>query len=416
MFSPFLDFFRNDTVIELSQSDIRVFNSYFKNYYFSDYVDTLRQDLFYILYKYKKPRILNTEEVKKPHLKEIRKKLIKITKNIDVDEIRKRTILNSYLSSFFVRKFLENIDQNTKPKEMKEIFQNLLKELDEEKEKLEKYEEIFHQILTGTTGGTQNSSLRYLDGKGIINLIENEKILRILQVFEKNFGDTLYSKNNIEHNEFNDISYGRDNVIPSEFCIDFLFDYKLLNDKLLRLKKTEQAETTDIVLIVDESGSMNEKEKEIYAKAMFLKLLQVAIKNRRNLYYIGFSDEAALRFKCESGKYDFDELRDLLVSMDNGGTNFFNAFKLLFRLIYEKEIKIGNSTEFIFLTDGEDCSESSNANFNVNEYENLINKFNLVLLDNTYKKLRNNNHWILKFSKQIFNNFLSIYQHIKSNF
>ncbi len=131
------------------------------------------------------------------------------------------------------------------------------------------------------------------------------------------------------------------------------FYKKLLEHSLIQYELTgiDRRGRGPIVLCVDESGSMA-GNRDIWAKAVAMALIQIAQKQKRDCVLIHF-DSRVTRLDKFSKVVDMPTLMDSISHFSNGGTDFVPPLNAAI-----KNIKDGNkNADIVFITDG--CSDLS---------------------------------------------------------
>jgi len=145
-------------------------------------------------------------------------------------------------------------------------------------------------------------------------------------------------------------------VIPSEMVklphpvlkLDFLrrFGEKQLLQYALR--EREEKGKGPIVTCLDLSGSMS-GEKEIWAKAVALATLALAVKEKRAYELITFSEEVKMTKEFERDHTpDIEDIVEIAEANYGGGTDFESPLRHAMNAIESK-----NKADILFITDGE---------------------------------------------------------------
>jgi uncharacterized protein with von Willebrand factor type A (vWA) domain len=150
-------------------------------------------------------------------------------------------------------------------------------------------------------------------------------------------------------------------VLPSELAglrgnrIQRLMTLSKVMEKraLQYLMRGEQTETRGpIVLLVDESSSMQVGGKETWSKALALAILSTAVKQNRVMYFVGFSCGIRRSMRIDPRAVDFNRVAGLLNYRSSGGTSFDAALTKALEVIdSEPTFK---KADIILVTDGED--------------------------------------------------------------
>jgi uncharacterized protein with von Willebrand factor type A (vWA) domain len=116
-----------------------------------------------------------------------------------------------------------------------------------------------------------------------------------------------------------------------------------------RLDGKEPKGRGPIVMVLDESGSM-EGEPEVWAKAVFLALHEVALRQNRAVALVQFSSEASRALTFRPGKPDPEALAAAVESFMGGGTDFGPALMEAVRVV-EQEGGF-RAADVVLVTDG----------------------------------------------------------------
>ena len=121
--------------------------------------------------------------------------------------------------------------------------------------------------------------------------------------------------------------------------------YRRLNDRALLCRKmrgNDKAKKGDIIVCLDESGSMS--DCIMLAKAIALACMAVAKKQKRNFALIRFSDQAKHELNV-----DLANVAELMDSFMNGGTEYSAAFEAILKVIANNKQK---NADVLFISDG----------------------------------------------------------------
>jgi len=416
------------TSLNVNRADLNLYWNYYR-FYFKNWKlssDHLVQDLFLLLYKWTKPELKEAEKVKSERVKDLIQKMSKVIDKIgneNIEKIRQTTRLNSKATATFIEKFFENLGTNaeglvnTAPGEIENAMEKALEEAEKILEEYQKYRNRLKEIF----GGTEAGLMTFLNEQQIMKLIDNTNVKEILDLLDKHYGDEIFtSRKGLEVEGLSGIKFSNEiPPLPSEIVLEeILPDYitlKYTKNELANYEKQKLAEVPALVFIVDESGSMSGLKINM-AKALFLKLASLCIKNRKPIIYIGFSDVAKTRMKIIDYSMihrnnDFgDQFLDVLTAFMCGGTNFKSA-------IEEAHYQLSNTKlpeyEIVFITDGGDSGSSWNS---TPECLMELKPLYLILLDDTYDELANGEHWVLKNMKNYVNNYIDAYNDLKKIF
>jgi uncharacterized protein with von Willebrand factor type A (vWA) domain len=201
-------------------------------------------------------------------------------------------------------------------------------------------------------------------------LFKNEKLRKLSLMVGSLKQEMLSSRRKVwskRGSEVYDISLGDDlgRVIPGELAFlkhralrrDFM--RRLLEKKLLQYYLKEEKGRGPLVVCVDGSSSMS-GDKEIWAKAVCLTLLEIAKRERRKFIVIVFSGKGAplrvfgsdMRERWEMKEKEIIELADYF---PGGGTDFEDPIDKALEFLRESKFKKG---DVVFITDGE-CDVNS---------------------------------------------------------
>lgn len=150
------------------------------------------------------------------------------------------------------------------------------------------------------------------------------------------------------------IEYGDDipRVLPAELALfgneqtKKLQSLRYLKKELAQFEKeSEQSKTMgDIVVVLDESGSMSTDDNIVKAKAMLFGIMELAKHDNRKVHLIGFG-----------GEYEGYEIKDLNmeVLLEQVVFNFRNYGRTNFEVPLRKAMNLcGKDSDIVFITDG----------------------------------------------------------------
>jgi uncharacterized protein with von Willebrand factor type A (vWA) domain len=131
------------------------------------------------------------------------------------------------------------------------------------------------------------------------------------------------------------------------------FRKKYLEKQLLqyRLRGKEKKGKGPVVVCVDESGSM-QGNRDVWAKAVALALLQIAQQQKRNFALIHF-DSSVTRTDEFNGPVDQNRLMDTIAYFTGGGTSFEEPMDKAAEIINKD--KNYNDADIILISDGDCC-------------------------------------------------------------
>jgi len=404
------------SLYKVNRADLNLYWNYYK-YYFNNWKlasDYLIQDLFFLLYKWKKPTLKDENKAKSERIKNLIRKMKTLIEKIgekNIDKIREKARLNIRATVMFIEEFFKNLNNK---QNVEEAVAGALAKVEEILIDFEKYRNKLKEIF----GSSEQGLNTFLNDRTILELANDTRIREILDLIDKYYeGEIFTSKTGIETEGYFGIKFSNElPPFPSEIILEELLPnyltFKFLKNELMNYEKEKLTEIPALVFIVDESKSM-EGLKINMAKALFLKLASLCFKNRKPVIYIGFSDKAKTRLKITdySILYKNDSFSDMfldtLTSFMNGGTNFANAINQLISELNKTKIE---NYEIVFITDGGDSQTQMPEGFK--ELKPLY----LILLDDTYNELVKRNHWILSNMKNYVNNYIDAYHDLKQLF
>lgn len=167
------------------------------------------------------------------------------------------------------------------------------------------------------------------------------------------------TKSDFAREEVADVEVGNEisRVLPGELArlvdpdleLSFLADYS--ERKLLQYRMTgkEEQGRGPIVLCLDESGSMS-GDREIWCKAIFLALMEVAKRQKRSAALIHFNSSVSRVDMFRPGKFTALDVMDAAEHFSSGGTSFEAPLKAAQKVI--EETGGFRKADVIFVTDG----------------------------------------------------------------
>lgn len=163
--------------------------------------------------------------------------------------------------------------------------------------------------------------------------------------------------------------------------------YKRYSEKTLLEYKTMGIEDFKgpIVVCLDSSGSMNEGNKEAWAKAVAIATLQLAIEQKRSYRCILFCTYVIATLDFEDGELDIDKMLKLTDVEPTGGTSFEEPLIKALESIEDSKFK---KADILFITDGypfKSLSEKFKDKFNLAK-ENKGFKVQSILIEETNDK------------------------------
>lgn len=196
-------------------------------------------------------------------------------------------------------------------------------------------------------------------------LFKNEKLRRLSLMVGSLKEEMLSSRRKVwskRGSEVYDISLGNElgRIIPTELVSlrhkalrrDFL--KKFVEGRLLQYYLKEEKGRGPLIVCVDGSSSM-QGDKEIWAKAVCLSLLEIAKRQRRKFIVVVFSSGGTpVRVFGSAGKKGWgmreDDIIELAGYFPGGGTDFEAPLNKALGFLQESKFKRG---DIVFITDGE---------------------------------------------------------------
>ena len=161
--------------------------------------------------------------------------------------------------------------------------------------------------------------------------------------------------------ELTDIECGNDlgRVIPSELMLlndemgELVFFKKYLERGLIQYKLEETPPETKgpIVICLDNSSSMK-GVPEIWSKAIFLSMAQIATDQKRAVKIIHFNKDVVRVDTFPAGEIDPEQLLDSCAFFSGGGTRYEPVLQEAFVTIMESSDKGFKKADVVFITDG----------------------------------------------------------------
>jgi uncharacterized protein with von Willebrand factor type A (vWA) domain len=168
------------------------------------------------------------------------------------------------------------------------------------------------------------------------------------------------TKSEFAREEVADVEVGAEipQLLPAELArlvdvdleLSFLADYS--ERKLMQYRMTGQAEAGKgpIVLCLDESGSMR-GDREVWCKAIFLALMEVAKRQKRAAALIHFCGSTSRVDVFAPGKFTANDVMDAAEHFTGGGTSFEAPLRTAQEVIDRKTGGF-DKADVIFVTDG----------------------------------------------------------------
>ncbi len=228
------------------------------------------------------------------------------------------------------------------------------------KNSLEKVNEIKDML---EMWGTEDGRPQTIEGK--TELISKIKSNKMFQKLAKELGKLRKLAKSTMNKRF---TYGRgqrvgvefgnrlNKVLPSEFALlankdtEALFYKKFVDKKLKQYKeKTEIYEGRGhVIYMVDESGS-TEGDRAIWAKALGIAMMDIAVKDHRNFAFIPFDTRVGNVHHVNYENYSGDIVLQIANTFLGGGTNFTAPIEVATKLLEEDRY---DDADLIFVTDG----------------------------------------------------------------
>jgi uncharacterized protein with von Willebrand factor type A (vWA) domain len=228
------------------------------------------------------------------------------------------------------------------------------------KSSLEKVNEVKDML---EMWGTEDGRPKTIEGK--TELISKIKNNRMFQKLAKELGKLRRLAKSTMNKRF---TYGRgqrigiefgdklNKVLPSELALlanketKALFYKKFVDKKLKQYKeRTEIFEGRGhIIYMVDESGS-TEGDRSIWAKALGVAMMDIAVKDHRNFAFIPFDTRVGNVHHVNYENYSEDIVLKIANTFLGGGTNFTAPIELATKLLMEDRYE---NADLIFVTDG----------------------------------------------------------------
>ncbi|MFA6971797.1 MAG: VWA domain-containing protein [Gallionella sp.] len=149
-------------------------------------------------------------------------------------------------------------------------------------------------------------------------------------------------------------------LLPSQFAMDDdLFLKKLLNKELLKKKYTQRQEKRQILyMIVDNSGSMDDKASNTFrkfeiCKAVAIALMKKLIDNEDLFYFRWFSGQPQSLHKIKTKKDAIAFVPYIMYNRDgDGDTNIMYALETACQDIKSKKVDKADMMDILLITDG----------------------------------------------------------------
>ena len=227
-------------------------------------------------------------------------------------------------------------------------------------------------------GGTEGGNLQFVSYEDKIilarELMHNHKLKEISDQLGKM--KKMLSKINKKPSkigyELCDITLGNkinkcissEKLLLSEEGLENNFYKKYMNKSLMQydVKGTQEMQGP-IVVCLDDSGSMD-GDRDSWAKAIAIAMLQLAIKQKRNYRCIIFSNGVDAVYDFDRTNYDPNKVLQMASFFNGGGTNFLKPLRKAVESIEESKYR---KADILFITDG-----SPDSNLPESFYNKLI--------------------------------------------
>ncbi|ENN96671.1 hypothetical protein J422_00996 [Methanocaldococcus villosus KIN24-T80] len=314
--------------------------------------EKLSEDIFYAFFKY----VVEFNEAVEEKFR-INKAILKgLIKNIEYEKIRLLTELDETNAGIATVILCEEIFKNFK--KFNGSASDLVREI------LKQNSKNILEIIEGINSfGFGKGEKNYNDPEDKLKLanriLQDKKLLKIIKklgklkllainTYKNNVKQQLsevYSVslgNEIKYLLPKEIAYLSDEILYYEFIRRFI-EKKLLNYSLISYKDSEGA----IIVCLDHSGSMF-GEKEIWAKAVVLSLIEIAKRKKRKIYYIAFDDDVRFEKEIDPKNIKYEDVIEIASVFYGGGTNFEKPISRAMDVIKEKYM----DADILLITDG----------------------------------------------------------------
>ncbi|NPA62919.1 MAG: hypothetical protein GXN95_05135 [Methanococci archaeon] len=344
---------------------------------FSPIHEKLAEDIFYAFFKY----VVEFNDVIEEKF-EINKKILEgAIKNIEYEKSKLLTELDEVNAGtatiMFCEKFFENLKLAKLNKELKkfssgggeksrdleeklkEIGKNAMKEVSNEISEIVQGFNAIEGIGKGKgdkkrLSPTERIKLadKILSNNKVRSIIKKLGRLRSLAISEyrskiKHYSGEIYSikvGRDLKYLLTREIVNFSDEILYYDFLRRFM-DKKLLvydiNEKLDKQKGP-------IVVLLDHSGSMY-GEREIWGKAVALSILEIAKREKRDIYYIAFDDGVRFEKRIDPKNITVEEIIEIASLYFGGGTNFILPLNRAMEVIKTSDFK---NADILLITDG----------------------------------------------------------------
>ena len=255
--------------------------------------------------------------------------------------------------------------------QQEEQLEKLIEEINKDalikaEEKVKTAMQLENMMNGGQSAGMGSSLLHDENIDNVLELAENTEIKKILELLSGLTGLGTFTKKRYTEFQRGEVhgykigSFDDERIVPSELALpDDLFYAKLAESELLLQERKIREAKGAIYVLLDKSGSMEENEKKIWAKAVALALYNRARKEKRD-YYIRFFDGTPYQLYKVSKKSKANDVMNMLRYIASirasGGTNISRAIITACEDIKDGHVK--GTSEIILITDGEDEIDS----------------------------------------------------------
>jgi uncharacterized protein with von Willebrand factor type A (vWA) domain len=239
------------------------------------------------------------------------------------------------------------------------------------------------------------------------NMFNSTKIKRISDIIGSLQTTSSNKKSQSENSiSINDVTLG--DSIPKILPLERMklinsitkkdFYNKYLNKQLLQYDNGESSNKYkgSIIVCIDMSLSMLENDNELYAKALLVKLHDIAVKEHRSFVSIAFADDVLDVFQHTKSSFKVEEFIKFIQLNVSFGTDFESPLTEAIQYINKERYK---DADIIFITDGgAEVSDEFKAKFN-----SIKLKKNFKVYSVNISQDETNNMYLKKFSDEIIN-------------
>lgn len=328
-------------------------------------------DIFGSLYKYApKPRDPEFAPINEKWADQIYNEISNL---LEWKKLRERTIMNAEAAATataeFCNKFMNavpDINQNLNEQQLSKIRNRARIACENAMGIADQINENMGAFNYGK--GNQPGSLQYASPntkKEIAKKLINNRILHEIAKMAGKFKRIAIQKqkSKTKHgvDEIANITIGNNlsRLIPTELMqigdplLKLDFQKKFLEQRLLQyeLRGRQHEGRGPIVMCVDESSSMSGR-RDVWAKAVAMAMIQIAVKQKREFYLIHFSNKVN---RTDHFKYPISpiDLINAITFFSGGGTNFMEPLNKAIEVIAGKpDTKSLKKADIIFISDG----------------------------------------------------------------